>query len=51
MRFLVNNCVHNVFYLQYLKFLTRKANEKIEENKLRTQRFFCNLSTILGSSE
>lgn len=36
---------------QYLKFLTRKANEKIEENKFRTQRFFCNLSTILGSKE
>lgn len=34
---------------QYLKFLTRKANEKFEENKLRTQRFFCNLNIILGS--
>lgn len=34
---------------EYLEFLTKKANEKIEENKLRTERFFCNLSIVLGS--
>jgi hypothetical protein len=37
--------------LQYLKILTKKANEKIEDNKLRTERFFCNLRIILGSRE
>lgn len=34
-----------------MKFLTKKANEKIEENKLRTQRFFYNLGSILGNKE
>ncbi|XP_069673120.1 tRNA wybutosine-synthesizing protein 3 homolog [Periplaneta americana] len=36
---------------EYVTFLTRKANEKIEENKVRTQRFFLNLRSALSNKE
>ncbi|KAJ9589480.1 hypothetical protein L9F63_017297 [Diploptera punctata] len=36
---------------EYLKYLTKKANEKMEENKTRTERFFSNLKSSVEKKE
>lgn len=34
---------------EYVKYLSKKANEKMEQNKVRTKRFFCNLKSSVES--